>query len=120
MKTSRHTEAQIIAILRYAEGGVSVAELCREHGVSSASFYKWRSKYGGAAESRSAILSRLATIPVVCCKGSLNSNLMVRQNWIAASENSSGRQGLPSCGASHIMSLSSQINSDTRLRIAEV
>jgi len=47
MKTSRSTEAQIIAILRRAEGGVSVAELCREHGVSNASFYKWRSKYGG-------------------------------------------------------------------------
>ena len=47
MKTSRYTEAQIIAILRQAEGGVPVAELCREHGMSSASFYKWRAKYGG-------------------------------------------------------------------------
>jgi transposase-like protein len=40
MKTSRYTEAQIIAILRQAEGGVTVAELCREHGMSNASFYK--------------------------------------------------------------------------------
>ena len=47
MKTSRYTEAQIIAILRQAEGGVPVAGLCREHGMSSASFYKWRSNYGG-------------------------------------------------------------------------
>lgn len=47
MKTSRYTEAQIIAILRQAEGGVPVSELCREHGMSDASFYKWRSKYGG-------------------------------------------------------------------------
>jgi putative transposase len=47
MKTSRYTEAQIIAILRQAEGGVPVAELCREHGMSTASFYKWRAKYGG-------------------------------------------------------------------------
>lgn len=47
MKTSRYTEAQILAILRHAEGGVPVAELCREHGMSSASFYKWRAKYGG-------------------------------------------------------------------------
>ena len=47
MKTSRYTEAQIIAILRHAEGGVPVAELCREHGMSNASFYKWRAKYGG-------------------------------------------------------------------------
>ena len=47
MKTSRYTEAQSIAILRQAEGGVPVAELCRAHGMSDASFYKWRAKYGG-------------------------------------------------------------------------
>jgi putative transposase len=47
MKTSRYTEAQIIAILRQAEGGMPVAELCPEHGMSDASFYKWRAKYGG-------------------------------------------------------------------------
>lgn len=47
MKKSRFSEAQIMAILRQAEGGVPVAELCREHGISSAGFYKWRSKYGG-------------------------------------------------------------------------
>jgi putative transposase len=47
MKTSRFTEPQIITILRQAEGGVPVAELCREHGMSTALFYKWRSKYGG-------------------------------------------------------------------------
>ena len=47
MTTSRYTESQIIAILRQTEGGVPVAELCREHGMSDASFYKWRAKYGG-------------------------------------------------------------------------
>ena len=47
MKTSRYTEAQILAILRQAEGGVPVAELCRAHGMSNASFYKWRAKYEG-------------------------------------------------------------------------
>ena len=47
MKTSRYSEPQILAILRRAEGGVPVAELCREHGMSDASFYKWRAKYGG-------------------------------------------------------------------------
>ncbi|CAG4888945.1 IS3 family transposase ISSod2 [Paraburkholderia saeva] len=47
MKTSRFTESQIIGILKQAEAGTPVPELCREHGMSSASFYKWRSKYGG-------------------------------------------------------------------------
>ena len=47
MKTSRYTEAQILSILRQAEGGMPVAELCREHGMSNASFYKWLAKYGG-------------------------------------------------------------------------
>ena len=44
---SRFSEAQIMAVLRQAEGGVPVPERCREHGISSASFYKWRAKYGG-------------------------------------------------------------------------
>jgi putative transposase len=47
MKLTRYSEPQILAILRQAEGGVPVAELCREHGMSNASFYKWRAKYGG-------------------------------------------------------------------------
>ena len=47
MKISRFSEAQIMGILKQADDGVPVAELCREHGMSSASFYKWRSKYGG-------------------------------------------------------------------------
>ena len=47
MKVTRFSEPQILAILRQAEGGVPVAELCREHGMSTASFYKWRAKYGG-------------------------------------------------------------------------
>lgn len=47
MKTSRFTDSQIIAVLKQAEAGTPVPELCREHGVSSATFYKWRSKYGG-------------------------------------------------------------------------
>jgi putative transposase len=47
MKMTRYSDPQILAILRQAEGGVPVSELCREHGMSNASFYKWRSKYGG-------------------------------------------------------------------------
>lgn len=47
MKNGRYSDAQIMAILKQAEGGVPVSELCREHGMSSASFYKWRAKFGG-------------------------------------------------------------------------
>ena len=47
MKNGRYSDAQIVGILKQAEGGVSVSELCREHGMSSASFYKWRAKFGG-------------------------------------------------------------------------
>jgi putative transposase len=47
MKTARFSDAQIRGILKQAEGGTPVSELCREHGMSSASFYKWRAKFGG-------------------------------------------------------------------------
>lgn len=47
MKNAKFSEAKIIAILRQAKNGVPVSELCREHGRSSASFYKWRATFGG-------------------------------------------------------------------------
>jgi len=47
VKKSRYSDSQILAILKQAENGVPVSELCREHGMSSAAFYQWRSKYGG-------------------------------------------------------------------------
>ena len=47
MKTSRFTDSQIMAILNQNEAGSSVPDLCREHGISSASFYKWRTMFGG-------------------------------------------------------------------------
>ena len=47
MKQKRFSETQIMQILKQAEGGVPVMDLCRAHGMSSARFYKWRSKYSG-------------------------------------------------------------------------
>jgi len=47
MKLSKFKDNQIIAILKQAEAGTPISELCREHGMSSATFYKWRSKFGG-------------------------------------------------------------------------
>lgn len=48
MKKSRFTESQIVAILREGEAGVSVAQLARKHGISTATYYHWKSKYAGA------------------------------------------------------------------------
>ena len=59
MKTSRFTDSQIIAILKQAEGGAPVPELCREQGISNATFYKWRSKFGGMDASLMARMKEL-------------------------------------------------------------
>jgi len=59
MKKSRYPESQIFQILKEAEAGVPVPELCRKHGMSNASFYKWRSKYGGMDVSNMKRLKEL-------------------------------------------------------------
>lgn len=59
MKKTRYTESQIFQILKEAESGVPVPELCRKHGMSDASFYKWRAKYGGMDASNMTRLREL-------------------------------------------------------------
>lgn len=59
MKRSRYTEEQIIGILREQEAGVPVAELCRKHGMSDATFYNWKRKYGGLEVSEARRLRSL-------------------------------------------------------------
>ena len=69
MKGKRHTEEQIIAILKEHEAGAKTADVCRKHGVSEATFYNWKAKYGGlevseakrlkAMESENARLKKL-------------------------------------------------------------
>ena len=59
MKRSRYTEEQIIGILKQHQAGLGAKDLCRKHGISDATFYKWRSKYGGMEVSDARRLKAL-------------------------------------------------------------
>ena len=61
MKKSRYTESQIMSILKEAESGVSATDLCRKQGMSDATFYNWRSKYGGMDASMMKRMKELET-----------------------------------------------------------
>jgi putative transposase len=59
MKRNRFTEEQIIGILKQAEAGMKIVDLCRMHGISDATFYNWRTKYGGMEVSEAKRLKQL-------------------------------------------------------------
>ncbi len=59
MKKSKFTESQIFNILKEAETGISVVDICRKHGIGNATFYKWRAKYGGMDASMMKRLKEL-------------------------------------------------------------
>jgi len=59
MKKASFSDSQILVILKQAESGVPVSELCREHGMGNSTFYKWRSKYGGMDASLMARMKEL-------------------------------------------------------------
>ena len=59
MKKARFTESQIISILSKQEKGITVADICREHGISNATFFNWKGKYGGMSPSQLRRLKEL-------------------------------------------------------------
>ena len=59
MRKSRFSESQIVAVLKEGEAGLPVAELCRKHGISAATYYQWKSKYAGVSVSELARMKEL-------------------------------------------------------------
>jgi putative transposase len=59
MKQNRFTESQIVSILKQQDAGAKVMDICREHGISDATFYNWKAKYGGMAPSQLKKLKEL-------------------------------------------------------------
>lgn len=100
MKKSKYSDAQIVAILKRAENGVPVADLCREHGMSSASFYKWRSKYGGMDASLRSRMKELdeenKRLKKMYAEKSMQNNLLrkpLEKSSEAVSAQGDGRMG---------------------------
>ena len=78
MKRSRFSETQIIAILKEADSGATtIREVCRKHGVSDGTYYKWKSKYGGLDASDGGMAFALAT-------GDLNGNFTKLRNFLGS------------------------------------
>jgi putative transposase len=59
MRGTRHSEEQVIAILKQADSGVKTADLCRQHGITEATYYRWKAKYGGMEVSDAKRLKQL-------------------------------------------------------------
>ena len=59
MKRSRFTESKIISILKQSESGLKISDICREHGISQATFFNWKAKYGGMTSSQLKRLKEL-------------------------------------------------------------
>ena len=59
MRSKRHSEEQIITILKQAQAGIKTAEICRQHGISEQIYYRWKAKYGGLELSEAKKLRRL-------------------------------------------------------------
>ena len=78
MKKTRFTEAQIMGVLREMEGSVPAAELCREHGMSSATLYKWRAKYGGMDAS---LISEMKTTSTARAWASRSTSHCLLNGW---------------------------------------
>ena len=78
MKKSRYSDSQIIGILKQAEAGTKVPDLCREHGMSDATFYKWRAKYGGMDAS---LMSRMKELEAENSKTGCRKSEILSLKW---------------------------------------